>query len=316
MSRGNESGDRQVDDLKPPPQAAQDDDPFPESVGYGAGPTMSAPGMSEAGGLREAVETAVAELESTRGPSAMGRQARRNLANRLRRALLAAHSAEADPAASERDTTGPDPGFASMCPRCGRGLVSVGEWCCGGWTTPATPDAGDASEPDAYRVSLDLTTGDIDVTPASTSASEPLSEDERDQIASLVHGYGTTYYDWRSLIERIVAAHEAKARATLPEPDNHHNALACPYCTNDLDARLAKARAEAGEQIAQAIEAKAAPLYPHARRDFLDAARIAREVTRPATTGPVDWDSPTWGGGTHEAAWAPDGTHDDITEEE
>lgn len=36
------------------------------------------------------------------------------------------------------DESGPDPGFASMCPRCGRGLVSVGEWCCGSFTGPLT----------------------------------------------------------------------------------------------------------------------------------------------------------------------------------
>jgi hypothetical protein len=40
------------------------------------------------------------------------------------------------------DVTGPDPGFASMCTACGRGLVSVGEWRCGGFT-PAEPDAGE-----------------------------------------------------------------------------------------------------------------------------------------------------------------------------
>lgn len=32
--------------------------------------------------------------------------------------------------------------------------------------------------------------------------------------------------------------------------------------------------------------------------------------------GPVDWDSPTWGGGRHEAAWAPDGTHDDNAQDD
>lgn len=34
---------------------------------------------------------------------------------------------------------------------------------------------------------------------------------------------------------------------------------------------------------------------------------------------PVDWDSPTWGEpghNVHIASWAPDGRHDDITEEE
>lgn len=33
----------------------------------------------------------------------------------------------------------------------------------------------------------------------------------------------------------------------------------------------------------------------------------------------VDWDSPRWGepgSNVHEAAWAPDGTHDDVTEEQ
>lgn len=32
----------------------------------------------------------------------------------------------------------------------------------------------------------------------------------------------------------------------------------------------------------------------------------------------VDWDSPTWGqpgSNVHEAAWAPDGTHDDETDD-
>lgn len=32
----------------------------------------------------------------------------------------------------------------------------------------------------------------------------------------------------------------------------------------------------------------------------------------------VDWDSPTWGQvghNVHESAWAPDGTHDDITDD-
>lgn len=27
----------------------------------------------------------------------------------------------------------------------------------------------------------------------------------------------------------------------------------------------------------------------------------------------IDWDSETWGGGVHIAAWAPDGRHDDNT---
>jgi hypothetical protein len=31
---------------------------------------------------------------------------------------------------------------------------------------------------------------------------------------------------------------------------------------------------------------------------------------------PIDWDDPNWGGRIHIATWAPDGTHDDITEEE
>jgi hypothetical protein len=34
---------------------------------------------------------------------------------------------------------------------------------------------------------------------------------------------------------------------------------------------------------------------------------------------PIDWDSPTWGQpghNVHVADWAPDGTHDDVTDEE
>lgn len=29
----------------------------------------------------------------------------------------------------------------------------------------------------------------------------------------------------------------------------------------------------------------------------------------------IDWDDPEWGGRVHVATWAPDGTHDDVTEE-
>jgi len=58
-----------------------------------------------------------------------------------------------------RDETGPDPGFASMCTTCGRGLVSAGEWCCGAFTPPAEPDAGDVGEALAKVVNPDAFDG-------------------------------------------------------------------------------------------------------------------------------------------------------------
>ena len=29
----------------------------------------------------------------------------------------------------------------------------------------------------------------------------------------------------------------------------------------------------------------------------------------------IEWDDPEWGGRVHVAAWAPDGRHDDVTED-
>ena len=30
----------------------------------------------------------------------------------------------------------------------------------------------------------------------------------------------------------------------------------------------------------------------------------------------LDWDDPDWGGRVHIATWAPDGRHDDVTEDQ
>jgi hypothetical protein len=57
---------------------------------------------------------------------------------------------------------------------------------------------------------------------------------------------------------RLVAAARAEALreaadAIIPEPDNHHNAALCPYCTPDRERLVAAARAE-GEQAGREAE--------------------------------------------------------------
>lgn len=56
-----------------------------------------------------------------------------------------------------------------------------------------------------------------------------LSEAEKDDIGRLSHSYGVTYYDWRNLIERILAA---RAQAD-PEPDEDKPPT--PYDPDDAE---------------------------------------------------------------------------------
>ena len=205
---------------------------------------MSAHGMSEAGGLREGLVRWLGRWESATDEWAV-RPMREQIA-----ALLAAHPAPETDSGCLCAHVPSIPGAPNVtCPRC---------------APEADPTAGERHD-------------------ASTSAGEPCGcppgepcDIETDRAALVDVDAAATLL---CLCHETVCPVHNEAADRIGEYDvpSLIGAIA-----DALAAREAKARAEAGEQIAQAIEAGVQSSHPNEgyKDGFRRAAQIAREVTR------------------------------------
>lgn len=92
----------------------------------------------------------------------------------------------------------------------------------------------------------------------------------------------TAYFAARDAAQRAEWERQA---ATIPEPDNHHNAAYCPYCSPQIRERIEKARTharEAAQAVLNAVEQLHVPFINdhdgHIARDTYETCRHDHET--------------------------------------